>query len=691
MENLLQKLRVLFSSPTHSRTLAVLALLIIVSAIPLTVFIAQKQQEIRQRASQIYDEREGQGCGYAQNCDPGNGDVGNGQQYCDGIYDRWGQCTNISCNACSYINEPSCIEGGSFCTPSSNPCKGDGVCLASGNCNYPDLPDGAACPGGTCQGGSCTGNTACGDGGTYCPARVCYQEGVCLQGGQLPRCNYNAEPDGTSCPGGTCQGGSCVSSCEPCSGAGEICSNLPPYTSSCDDTTLCTGTKSCGGSLTCSGGHQPGEDYPACDGCDEGVYTCGSDGNYTWASVTNPSAVCGAGCVAGDVKISDGCPPQECDSNLKKYVCIETWRRPDGSEYTKPGTLTDESCGDGGGVVITPPGGGGGGGGGNLTLSGQVTNASTGQGIANVVINQGVGAADNGKACYIGTATTGSDGRFSYSVPSGQIFCMRAPAVSGFTLSSGGYECQRAGGLFNPDACNNSTGGSIDVAPDNAYNFAYTPVQTAQSPTPTRVAASTPTVTPTQGVTSTPTVTTSPAPGDKILALELYLKGVGTDIGENQEPKTTTRTVTVELFNASNQKLGDKTGNVTYDATSKTFKGTVNGGNVPAGNYSVKVKAEKYLRKAIAGIIQVTQATTTVTAPKTTLLVGDINGDNKINILDYNQWKSCLNKKVEESCVNTDLNDDGSNDTEANPKLGTQDIMSDFKLLKQSFQTKEGD
>ncbi|MBI3092938.1 MAG: hypothetical protein HYZ02_01735, partial [Candidatus Levybacteria bacterium] len=38
------------ASPNYSRTLSILALLAVVLAIPLTVYIAQKQQEIRQRA-----------------------------------------------------------------------------------------------------------------------------------------------------------------------------------------------------------------------------------------------------------------------------------------------------------------------------------------------------------------------------------------------------------------------------------------------------------------------------------------------------------------------------------------------------------------------------------------------------------------------------------------------------------------
>lgn len=48
----LQVIKNFLSYPTHSRTLSILGFLVILAAIPLTVFIAQQQQEIRQRASE---------------------------------------------------------------------------------------------------------------------------------------------------------------------------------------------------------------------------------------------------------------------------------------------------------------------------------------------------------------------------------------------------------------------------------------------------------------------------------------------------------------------------------------------------------------------------------------------------------------------------------------------------------------
>src|SRR3990167_2757059 len=48
--NIFSKVWQLVSSSSHSRTFSLLVLLVIMAAVPLTVFVAQKQQETRQRA-----------------------------------------------------------------------------------------------------------------------------------------------------------------------------------------------------------------------------------------------------------------------------------------------------------------------------------------------------------------------------------------------------------------------------------------------------------------------------------------------------------------------------------------------------------------------------------------------------------------------------------------------------------------
>lgn len=117
-----------------------------------------------------------------------------------------------------------------------------------------------------------------------------------------------------------------------------------------------------------------------------------------------------------------------------------------------------------------------------VTLSGRVTdNASPAQGIANVTLNQGYDTKPGPPACNIGTATTDSNGYFSFTVPDGQGFCIRGPSngVSGYSGPNRSYECQIAGRYANPDGCGFGSGNttnptSLDMAADNAYNFVYT-------------------------------------------------------------------------------------------------------------------------------------------------------------------------------------------------------------------------
>lgn len=48
--NFLQKFRDFVSTPTHSRTMGLLVMLVLVAAVSLTVIVAQQQQQIKQRA-----------------------------------------------------------------------------------------------------------------------------------------------------------------------------------------------------------------------------------------------------------------------------------------------------------------------------------------------------------------------------------------------------------------------------------------------------------------------------------------------------------------------------------------------------------------------------------------------------------------------------------------------------------------
>jgi len=111
-------------------------------------------------------------------------------------------------------------------------------------------------------------------------------------------------------------------------------------------------------------------------------------------------------------------------------------------------------------------------------IKGRVTRTDNGAGIEGVEINQGVA---DPPGCVIGTARTNSYGYYSYTVDYQKGFCLRPPAVGGFSGPiatnadyiakvgvAGTYECQVTGGLF--PSC-----GNLDIGSDNNYDFTYCP------------------------------------------------------------------------------------------------------------------------------------------------------------------------------------------------------------------------
>ncbi|MBI3070342.1 MAG: hypothetical protein HYY87_03505, partial [Candidatus Levybacteria bacterium] len=84
---------------------------------------------------------------------------------------------------------------------------------------------------------------------------------------------------------------------------------------------------------------------------------------------------------------------------------------------------------------------------------------------------------------------------------------------------------------------------------------------------------------------------------------------------------------------------------------------------ITTGTYNIKVKADKYLRKLIPNV-QITQDTTNRIS-QITLVLGDINADNKLSILDYNILVDCFGDKANsQTCGNNnkdfaDLDDNG--------------------------------
>lgn len=226
----------------------------------------------------------------------------------------------------------------------------------------------------------------------------------------------------------------------------------------------------------------------------------------------------------------------------------------------------------------------------------------------------------------------------------------------------------------------------------------------ADAPTPTITPTLTPTVTPIPAPTlttapvptNTPTPTPTKIPGNIKVSLALTLSGIGNGIGANLDPKTKTRQVTICLYAADadinddpncNNALVKTTGTVTFDTATKRFtQQSFDLGQIPDGNYQIVAKTDKYLRKRWPTFITLRSETTTPLA-NLTLLTGDINDDNILDVQDYNAYRDCFYKNLNNlSCRQqdwADLNDDG--------KLDTTVDFSDIKLLLQNFSVREGD
>jgi hypothetical protein len=241
-----------------------------------------------------------------------------------------------------------------------------------------------------------------------------------------------------------------------------------------------------------------------------------------------------------------------------------------------------------------------------------------------------------------------------------------APGQPGGRGGNGGTGCNGAPGqpgLPGEAAPNAFTGGR------GGAGGAGGPACTA-TPTPT------PTSTPTPTPTRTPTPTPTSVPNSTKLSLNVFIHGIGNS-GDNTNPNnfslsnknplTKNRTLDVQIINNSNQIVASSNVSIAYDSTTGSFKGIADLGNsIPtSGSYNIKVKGSTQLRKIIPGIQTITIGQTN-SIPDITLVTGDINNDNVLNILDYNLLIGCYSDLAPAiSCTTTnkiltDLNDNGA-------------------------------
>ncbi len=210
------------------------------------------------------------------------------------------------------------------------------------------------------------------------------------------------------------------------------------------------------------------------------------------------------------------------------------------------------------------------------------------------------------------------------------------------------------------------------LLPEPAGGFC--PTTATVIPTPTATVAPTPTQVPT--ATPLPTIppepTATPVPGATMVRVNLLMHGIGRggdSVSANsqgnyylQRPQ---RTVSMDVYDVENRLVISKLGTVLFDPSFGGFSGAIDLGTAfPTGIYTIKVKTDQYLRGLVSGIQTLTRGQTTE-VPTVTLVAGDINNDNQVNIVDYNIFIGCYSDLLPPISCNdsnqilADLNDDG--------------------------------
>ncbi len=257
-----------------------------------------------------------------------------------------------------------------------------------------------------------------------------------------------------------------------------------------------------------------------------------------------------------------------------------------------------------------------------------------------------------------------------------------------FTISSADFSAGRRVAIIRRVVNSRATFKDISVTyiPESAPTLTPSPTDVPViSPSPTPTSTSAPTATPT--LTPSPTITPTPPPGNNSLSFNLKLGAIGA-AGENTNPLTKERQVSVQVIDSSDHPVGDlKIGTIAYQTASASgrFTGTVNMGSLQPGNYYFKIKTDRYLKRKTS-LVAVTASTTTYDIAQLSLIPGDINGDNKIDISDYNIILNCF------------VNDDGTTPQECgndklNADLDDNGIVDgvDYNIFISSLSTKEGD
>lgn len=147
----------------------------------------------------------------------------------------------------------------------------------------------------------------------------------------------------------------------------------------------------------------------------------------------------------------------------------------------------------------------------------------------------------------------------------------------------------------------------------------------------------------------------------------------------NQKPVHNQRVVTVELIDGSGKVVGEMNGTVEYNNASGLFEGTGTLETpVAPGVYTFRASTPMFLKKKFSFAEEI-QPGKTYSLPVVDLTSSDVDNDNRLTILDYNMIVSCYTfpqqppKCSKEAAALVDVDDNGENN-EFDVNLLTRDV-----------------
>lgn len=156
------------------------------------------------------------------------------------------------------------------------------------------------------------------------------------------------------------------------------------------------------------------------------------------------------------------------------------------------------------------------------------------------------------------------------------------------------------------------------------------------------------------------------------LILTICLHGIGvcgdnvaTQSAGNLDPLHTTRQASVDLYDNKIQIIKNFQISINYSATDSKFTGRISADNLPTAIAGLKISVPGYLSSSIStGPSFKTNQTNIL--PIVSLVTGDIDRNNTLNLEDYKKLMLCFDKPNQPNpCITSrhqeaDLNDDGA-------------------------------